>query len=315
MEELEFDVAGEVSEKALLVETKGGVLTAIDLGTDSSVGALKDQIRKRAPWNDEASDIVFIGKIAAAKDHEFVADYVKLDKSSKVSVRRPWKSFYGTYLTEQLQRRFPNMSLLKVQLFNFAISLVCVPLMYGFSEAYFYLPSNSEVPYSLQTLGVFLCAFLVGAWSTLSVALYLAAGAIGLHVFAAHKGGWTYMITAPTAGFLWGFLLTAVVVGILVTWRGWDRNFYTWLLACIIGWACTFAPGLIVLAGKLNSWPLAFKYGLTPFLAAEAVKFTIITTVIPLTWLITSRILNSKYNRSTFFADCISFFNPRLISF
>lgn len=66
------------------------------------------------------------------------------------------------------------------------------------------IPMPSGVPVTLQTFAVALCAYVLG-WKlgTLAVAVYLALGAVGLPVFAGFSGG-----------FLWGFLLMALLCGL-----------------------------------------------------------------------------------------------------
>lgn len=71
------------------------------------------------------------------------------------------------------------------------------------------------VPVTLATLGVYLAAGLLGPWrGCAAVGLYLALGGIGLPVFAGFVGG-IQQFAGPTGGFLWGYLLCALVAGLL----------------------------------------------------------------------------------------------------
>lgn len=71
------------------------------------------------------------------------------------------------------------------------------------------------VPVTLATLGVYLAAGLLGPWRGIAaVGLYLALGAVGLPVFAGFSGGFQQLL-GPTGGFLWGYLLCALMVGLL----------------------------------------------------------------------------------------------------
>ncbi len=68
------------------------------------------------------------------------------------------------------------------------------------------VPVPSNVPLTLQTFAVSLCARLGGIRKGVpAILLYLAIGAVGLPVFSGFRGGigvlWGY-----TGGFLWGFL-------------------------------------------------------------------------------------------------------------
>lgn len=75
------------------------------------------------------------------------------------------------------------------------------------------IPLPSGVPVTLQTFAVALCGFALGAKTgTLAVAVYLLLGAIGIPVFAGFMGG-VGVFVGVTGGFLWGFLLLAVLCG------------------------------------------------------------------------------------------------------
>ena len=71
------------------------------------------------------------------------------------------------------------------------------------------------IPITLATLGVYLAAGLLGPWRSLSaVGLYLLLGAVGVPVFAGFSAGFPVLF-GITGGFLWGYLLCALVVGLL----------------------------------------------------------------------------------------------------
>lgn len=62
------------------------------------------------------------------------------------------------------------------------------------------------VPFTLQTLAVaMLPVALGGRDATVSVAIYLLLGGLGLPVFSGFSGG-VAVLAGPTGGFLWGFL-------------------------------------------------------------------------------------------------------------
>lgn len=67
------------------------------------------------------------------------------------------------------------------------------------------------VPFTLQTLGIFLSLELLGGRKgTLTVLCYLLLGAVGLPVFSGFTGG-LGQLTGPTGGYLAGFLVSGVV--------------------------------------------------------------------------------------------------------
>lgn len=89
---------------------------------------------------------------------------------------------------------------------------VCAALLAVLSQVSIPLPTG--VPITLQTFAVALCGFLLGpAWGTLSVAVYLALGAVGLPVFAGFSGSAASFV-GMTGGFLWGFLPMAFLCGL-----------------------------------------------------------------------------------------------------
>lgn len=67
------------------------------------------------------------------------------------------------------------------------------------------------VPFTLQTFAVFAALlFLGGKRGLISVALYIAMGALGLPVFSGFRGGIGHL-AGPTGGYIFGFLLTALI--------------------------------------------------------------------------------------------------------
>jgi biotin transport system substrate-specific component len=87
------------------------------------------------------------------------------------------------------------------------------------------------IPMTLQTLAILTVAGLgglqVGAGAT---ALYLAAGAAGLPVFANFTGGFMTFFLKPSGFFLFGFLAAAALIGWLFD-KGAGRNWLTAALA------------------------------------------------------------------------------------
>lgn len=72
----------------------------------------------------------------------------------------------------------------------------------------------TAVPFTLQTLAVFLVAGLLGLkCGVASVAVYLLLGAVGLPVFAGFRGGLGILL-GVTGGYLAGFVFTALAVGL-----------------------------------------------------------------------------------------------------
>lgn len=75
---------------------------------------------------------------------------------------------------------------------------------------------SSAVPVTFQTLGVMLTGAILGARKGfLAVLLFDVLVAAGLPLLAGGRGGITWLTTAPTAGYPYGWLLGVVVIGFL----------------------------------------------------------------------------------------------------
>ena len=71
------------------------------------------------------------------------------------------------------------------------------------------------ISFTMQTFAVLLTlGVLGGRWGIVSIFLYLLLGLVGLPVFTGFRGGAAALLD-PTGGFLWGFLLGALVYWIL----------------------------------------------------------------------------------------------------
>jgi len=128
------------------------------------------------------------------------------------------------------------------------------------------------VPMTLQTLVVLLIGAAYG-WRLggITVMAYLAEGAVGLPVFAGPVGGLAPLI-GPTAGYLFGFVAAAVIVGWLSE-RGWDRSVLLLFVAMGLGHMVILGCGFAWLAfGVKLGVAKAWLVGLAPFIAGAVVK-------------------------------------------
>ncbi|HEX7023047.1 MAG TPA: biotin transporter BioY [Trueperaceae bacterium] len=148
------------------------------------------------------------------------------------------------------------------------------------------------VPITGQTLGVLLVGAAYGLrLGGVTLALYLLAGGLGLPVFTDAGAGWAYF-AGPTAGYLLGFPLAAMLVGYL-SQRGWDRRPASTALAMLLGnlviyllglsWLARFAPA----SEPVLAWTLAA--GLAPFLAGDALKLLLAAGLLPGAWRLLGR--------------------------
>ncbi len=132
------------------------------------------------------------------------------------------------------------------------------------------------VPFTMQTFAVCLVAALfglkIGMWA---VAVYLLLGIAGVPVFAGFEGGLGYLLGA-TGGYLVGFLLTALVVGIATDKRG--RGKKVLITAMVIGVLLCYALGTawFVLVYTRTSGPVgvatALVWCVLPYVIPDMVK-------------------------------------------
>lgn len=143
------------------------------------------------------------------------------------------------------------------------------------------------VPTTMQTFAVLLIGAAYGSrLGAATMVAYLAEGAVGLPVFAGFSGG-IGVLQGPTAGYIAGFILAAGATGWLAE-RRWDRNLGTTALSMLIGNVLIYVPGLIVLAGFVGA-DKVFEFGLTPFLAGDALKLALAAVLLPAAWRIIGR--------------------------
>jgi biotin transport system substrate-specific component len=137
------------------------------------------------------------------------------------------------------------------------------------------------VPMTLQTLVVLMIGAAYG-WRLGSATMiaYLAEGAMGLPVFAGPVGGIAPLV-GPTAGYLYGFVLAAFVIGWFAE-RGWDRNVVLLFAAMAVGHVVIFIAGFGWLAYGIGlGADKAWLVGVAPFIAASVVKNALGAALMP----------------------------------
>ena len=81
------------------------------------------------------------------------------------------------------------------------------------------IPMPSSVPITLQAFIIIFSGYYLGVKrASICVAIYILLGAIGVPVFASFKGGF-YVLLGPTGGFIWGFLIVAVLSALFAETR------------------------------------------------------------------------------------------------
>ncbi len=101
---------------------------------------------------------------------------------------------------------------MKKTVYLLCISAFFTSFLAVLSQMYILLPIN--VPLTLQVFGVALSGYFLGAkWSVASTGAYILLGAMGMPIFSGFKGGFQ-VLTGPTGGFIFGFLVISLACGI-----------------------------------------------------------------------------------------------------
>jgi biotin transport system substrate-specific component len=127
------------------------------------------------------------------------------------------------------------------------------------------------VPVVLQNYFVYVTGLAL-SWRLAGGALflYLAAGAVGLPVFAGFAGGWG-QFAGPTGGFLLGYLPAAILMGLVSGTK--KPSLWRDVAAMLLGTIVIYGMGLAWLKHLFPEkafWALAF--GMSGFLAVDCIK-------------------------------------------
>lgn len=109
--------------------------------------------------------------------------------------------------TQSGRRKLDATGLARIAIFAAIVAILGMPG--GFSVA-------GGVPITVQTLGVMLAGAILGPWlGALSMTVLMALVAIGLPLLAGGRGG-IGVFFGPSAGYLFGWILGALVMGLIV---------------------------------------------------------------------------------------------------
>lgn len=127
------------------------------------------------------------------------------------------------------------------------------------------------VSVTMQTFGVLTVSALFGARiGVISVMVYLIIGAVGLPVFSGFRGGLGHLM-GPGGGYLFGFILTALIVGLL------SKKIHLWI-SMAAGVAACYVLGTLWYAILYGAGKSFFEIALVcvvPFIPFDIVKIAL----------------------------------------
>jgi biotin transport system substrate-specific component len=152
----------------------------------------------------------------------------------------------------------------------------------------------TPVPITGQTLAVLLVGTSFG-WlrGGLALGLYLGEIAVGLPFAAEGEAGVErLLLSTPSGGYLWGFLLAAVLMGWLAN-RGWDRSLGSSLGAMLLGTVVIYlvalpwlhaSPTYQAFLGHPPTLEDTMQGGLYPFVIGDVLKMLLAAGLLPAVW-------------------------------
>jgi biotin transport system substrate-specific component len=171
-----------------------------------------------------------------------------------------------------------------------AILVIAFACLTGLSAQWEVKLPFTPVPVTGQTFAVLLGGVALGSGRALSgMVLYLAAGLTPwVHWFAGGRGG-TEVLTAPSFGYIVGFIFAAGLVGKLAE-RGWDRTPLRTIATMVAGNLVIYAFGVPwLMAVTQSSLATGLSQGAFPFLLVDAVKIVAAAGLLPAVWSLTGR--------------------------
>lgn len=136
-----------------------------------------------------------------------------------------------------------------------------------------------EVPFTLQTMGVFLAIGLLGGKrGTLAVLVYILMGVVGLPVFSGFSGGIGKLV-GVTGGYIVGFLASALVMWAMETLFG--KKKWALALSMVIGLLVCYAFGtawfMVLYTSSKGAITLGAVLGMCviPYIIPDVIKIAV----------------------------------------
>ena len=171
----------------------------------------------------------------------------------------------------------------KTSFFNNILLIIAGSVLIALTAQIAIPVAGSPVPATGQTFGVLLVGMALGSRrGALAVIAYLAEGAMGAPVFA--LGASAPALVGPTAGYLYGFVPAAFLVGYLAE-NGWDRNPVSTALAMLAGNIILYIPGLVYLSMVVGTTPTqTLAIGFLPYYGIDVAKLILAAAAMPIAW-------------------------------
>ncbi|MCR4961595.1 MAG: biotin transporter BioY [Lachnospiraceae bacterium] len=168
-------------------------------------------------------------------------------------------------MSEKKEKKFPVKRITQIALVT---AVVCILGPLAFPIAI------SDVPVSLGILGIFLAVIVLGMKDgTISVALYILIGFIGIPVFAGFTSG-IGKLAGPTGGYIVGYIFLALIAGFFLD--HFKRKIPFAVLGMVLGTAVCYAFGTAWLAHGLNmTFFAALGIGVLPYIPFDLAKMII----------------------------------------
>lgn len=137
------------------------------------------------------------------------------------------------------------------------------------------------IPFTLQTFGVCITAGILGLKKgTLSVITYILLGILGLPVF--RGAGGIGVLAGPTGGFIIGFVITAIIIGVVSDKTRKNRKRAVLVFtSMIVGNVVCLLIGCIqyMIVADVN-FISAVVYCVAPFVITDVIKIILATIVV-----------------------------------
>src|SRR5687767_11535315 len=210
-----------------------------------------------------------------------IVSAVGMPVESRVMTSRPLVSHASTIL-DQISMRAASANIWTgVQVLSV---LFVVVLTAAAAQLSFPLPFT-PVPFTIQPMIVLIGAAALGPrLGALAQIFYLTLGVAGLPVFAFSPElpqGFARLL-GPTGGYLMAYPIAAFVTGLLAE-RGFDRHYFTSIVAMAVGLSIIFAGGVAWIA-RFSGIDVALATGLYPFIIVDLIKVVAAGLVLPTAW-------------------------------